>query len=88
MPNLTEIARRTGFPFEASPSGRWVRFITGGEPVYVVEGAWGNSYLVWAGADAESANDPTASESVETFLRPEEAVTAVLRRVRAADKAH
>jgi hypothetical protein len=84
MPSLVEIARRTGFPFESSPSGRWIRFRAGGELVYIVEGAWGNSYLVWAGASAENVNEPAAGESVQTFLRPEEAVTAVLRRVRAS----
>jgi len=77
MPSLVEVASRTGFPFEASPSGRWVRFNVGHAPVYLVEGAWGNSYLVWAGDEGEAGND--GGESVQRFMRVEEAVKAVLR---------
>jgi hypothetical protein len=75
MPSLVEVASRTGFPFEASPSGRWVRFDMGPAPVYLVEGAWGNSYLVWAGEEGDGAK----AESVQQFLRVEEALKAVLR---------
>ena len=77
MPSLVEVASRTGFPFEASPSGRWVRFDAGHAPVYLVEGAWGNSYLVWAGDDGDP--ETARGDSVQRFMRVEEAVKAVLR---------
>lgn len=73
MPSLLEFARRSGLAYESSPSGRWVKFNTGSGQVYVVEGAWGNNYLVWTGA-AEA--EP---EEVEHFMRPEEAISAVFR---------
>jgi hypothetical protein len=73
MPTLLDFARSSGIAFESSPSGRWVKFYTGSGQVYVVEGAWGNNYLVWTGA-AEA--EP---EAIERFMRPEEALNAVFR---------
>ena len=72
MSTLVDYARRTGFAFETSPSGRWVRLHLGSREAYVVEGAWGNSYLVWAGEGPTNAD-------VERFRCPEEALRAVLR---------
>lgn len=72
MSSLLDLARRSGFAYEASPSGRWVKFVAGGSSVYVVEGAWGNSYLVWEGSDGQP-------DTVERYLRAEEALSAVRR---------
>ncbi|MHB1131278.1 MAG: hypothetical protein ACYC4L_02700 [Chloroflexota bacterium] len=76
MPSLLEIAARSGVSFETSPSGRWVRFNTPVTPIYVVEGAWGNGYMVWSGQKTA----PSRSEDgVQRFLRIEEAVSAALK---------
>lgn len=78
MPSLLDFARRSGLAFEASPSGRWVRFQTGSGPIYVVEGAWGNNYLVWNG-NRTTEEEPEGVERALRFLRPEEAIQAVNR---------
>lgn len=72
MPTLLEVARRSGLVHEASSSGRWVKFFTAAGEVYVVEGAWGNSYVVLIGAEPET-------ESATRYLRAEEAVGSVTR---------
>ncbi len=72
MSHLLEVASRSGFIYEASPSGRWVRLRAGDSHVYVVEGAWGNCYLVWLGSDGQP-------RQVGRFLRPEEALNAAAR---------
>ncbi len=72
MSHLLEVASHSGFSYEASPSGRWVRFRAGDSFVYVVEGAWGNCYLVWAGSDGQR-------QQVGRYLRPEEALKVAAR---------
>ncbi len=72
MSKLVETARRSGFAFETSPSGRWVRIPSAAGDVYVVEGAWGSNYLVWAGGESQA-------EGVERYLHREEAMKAVRR---------
>jgi hypothetical protein len=42
MTELLEVAHKMGMTFEASRSGRWIRFHVAHGTAYVVEGAWGS----------------------------------------------
>lgn len=71
MSRLTETATALHVPFEASESGRWIRFPGKCGRVYVAEGHWENNYLLWC--------DCPEHHLQGRFLSPEEAVQAGLR---------
>lgn len=76
---LVQAARRSGIPFEASPTGRWVRIAGQRSVVYVVQDAWGDGCLVMGFGDEEKRH-------VEHYLSPEMAIGAAVEHTGAAAK--
>jgi hypothetical protein len=78
MTDLVHAAEAVALPFEASPSGRWVRFGAAESAVYVVRDAWGDGCSVLTAAD-EGARPGTH------FLRPGDAVAAAVNLLAASE---
>ncbi len=69
---LVQVAQAAGLPFEASPSGRWIRLAGRNGVVYVVQDAWSDGCLLLH----VSGQDEGRSEH---FLNVELAVVAAAR---------
>jgi len=70
--DLLAAAKGAEMPFEASPTGRWVRFEGAGNAVYVVRDAWGEGCTVLR---TGSGGGPRS----EHFLQPHQAVAFARR---------
>ncbi len=73
--DLLLAARLSRLPFEASPTGRWVRFDGGEVSIYVIRDAWGDGCVLMIATGEGNAQ-------LEHFLRPQEAVAAAARLAR------
>ena len=59
MSDLVKTASSLGMPFEASPSGRWIRLESpAGRFVYVIQKPWDGPYTVYC----ESLHQPLPDE--------------------------
>ncbi len=74
--DLLLAARSSRLPFEASPTGRWVRFDGGEASIYVIRDAWGDGCVLMVATGDGNAQ-------LEHFLRPQDAVAAAAQLARA-----
>lgn len=69
---LVEAAIKLGLPYEASPTGRWIRIAGEAGVAYIVQDAWGDGCLLMA-------IDGGLERWTEHFRRADQAVTAAAR---------
>ncbi len=69
---LVQAAQAAGLPFEASPTGRWIRLAGRNGVVYLVQDAWSDGCLLLHVSGEEEGRS-------EHFLRTEPAVMAAAR---------